>query len=192
MNICINASLPKLFEDKMKIKTITNENIKENKTKEVEDNNKKERKNSLTKNLKTVSTKTVTKEVPVPSFIERENSNLILCYGSEAYLELRELEKNMIFPKNFLKRHSIESSYRLKLVDWMMEVLHVFYCEVETIFLSVGIMDYYLNVTKHKVGKEQLHLICTTAIYMASKMEDIIPISVNHVVNKILHSKYTK
>ncbi len=191
MNIWANVSLPKFFEAKIKIKTtVKDEKMKEDKTKEAEGIKRKERKNSLTKFLKKVPTKALIKEVP--PFIERENCNLILCYGTEAYLELRDLEKNMIFPRNYLERHSIEPSYRLKIVDWMMEVLHVFNCELETIFLSVGIMDYYLNVVKNKVRKEQLHLICTTAMYIASKMEDIIPISVNHVVSKILHNKYTK
>ena len=73
-----------------------------------------------------------------------------------------------------------------------MEVVHAFNCELETMFLAVSIMDLYLNLSKTKLSKDQLHVISTTSIYMASKMEDIMPISVNSVVNKILHNKYNK
>ena len=76
------------------------------------------------------------------------------------------------------------------MVDWMMEVLHVFKCENETIFLAILIMDLYLNKVKIPTTKENLHLIGTTSIYMASKFEDITPISVSHVVNKISHGKF--
>jgi len=72
-----------------------------------------------------------------------------------------------------------------------MEVLHVFRCENETIFLSVQIMDLFLHLYTNDNVKKSLHLIGTTALYMASKMEDIIPISVSNLVNKILHNQYS-
>ena len=78
------------------------------------------------------------------------------------------------------------------MVDWMMEVLHVFKCETETIFLAVNIMDLYLNKAPSKIPKEKLHLIGTVSMYMASKFQDIMPISVNNVVNKIAHKKFNQ
>lgn len=181
-----SESLPSLFEEKAKIRTVT----------EIP---KKDSKKLTNKSVSTLSTtaNSVISLVPTPtpvltlSFMERENSTIILNYGADAYRDLIKLEQTIIFPANFLKRHSIESHYRTKIVDWMMEVVHAFNCESETIFLSVSIMDLFLNQVKSKVAKELLHLICSTSIYMASKMEDIMPISVNSVVNKILHNKYS-
>lgn len=74
----------------------------------------------------------------------------------------------------------------------MMEVVHVFACELETMFLAVSLLDLFLANFKEVFPKEKLHLACTTCIYMASKMEDIMPISVQNIVNKILHKKYDK
>jgi len=80
------------------------------------------------------------------NFFNSENAKLIRHYGAEAYLSLRNIEKLTVFPANFIKRHKIDSAYRTKIVDWMMEVLHVFKCETETIFLAVSIMDLFLNI----------------------------------------------
>jgi cyclin B/cyclin A len=72
----------------------------------------------------------------------------------------------------------------------MMEVLYSFKCEIETIFLAVQIFDKFLYTVTCPTLKPQLHLIGTTALYIASKMEDITPISVNNLLNKILHNEY--
>lgn len=73
-----------------------------------------------------------------------------------------------------------------------MEIFYSFDCEPETIFLSVSIMDLFLNRIKTKILKDHLDLICATSIYMASKMEDKIPLFVSNVVSKILHYKYNE
>jgi hypothetical protein len=125
------------------------------------------------------------------SFMERENSNLIKNYGAVTYSILKESELLTIFPANFLLKNGISCKFRTKLVDWMMEVLHVFKCEIETIFLSVQIMDLFINKYQDPGVKQSLHLVGSTAIYMASKMEDIMPISVNNLINKILHNQYS-
>lgn len=118
------------------------------------------------------------------------NDRLILTHGTSTYKELLQLELLTVFPVGFLKKHKFDSNYRTKLVDWMMEVMHVFECEAETIFLSLSLFDSFLNTSKSIISKERLHLICTTCIYIASKMEDIMPINVNSIYNKILHKKY--
>jgi hypothetical protein len=117
------------------------------------------------------------------------NDRLILTHGTSTYKELLRLELLTVFPVGFIKKHKFDSNYRTKLVDWMMEVMHVFECEAETIFLSLSLFDSFLNTSKN-ISKDKLHLICTTCIYIASKMEDIMPINVNSIYNKILHKKY--
>lgn len=79
----------------------------------------------------------------------------------------------------------------------MMEVFQAFKCEQETYFLGVQLMDlflYRLSQLKYTdtVQKTELHLIGTTAIYIASKMEDILPLSVHTIVTSILHNEYSQ
>lgn len=73
-----------------------------------------------------------------------------------------------------------------------MEVVHVFKCEPETVFLSVSIMDLFINVSESNISEDDLHLICITAIYMASKIEDVAPLTVHSIVHKILDKKFQK
>jgi len=177
-------SLQALFEEKAKIAVSTKEN---NKIKEEKNFLKLDNKQEIT--------------TPTTTYLERENSMVIFHYGPDVYKDLIQLEKLTVFPNNVLEKHGLESNYRYitqtnfyrtKLVDWMMEVVHTFRCETEAIFLSVSIMDLYLRICKDKVSQNQLHLISATSIYMASKMEDIMPISVNSLVNRILHKKYNQ
>jgi len=179
-------SLQALFEEKAKIAVSTQEK-----------NKRKEEKNFP----KLDNKQDIKKAAPTTTYLERENSLAIFHYGSDVYKDLIHQEKLTVFPNNVLKKHGLESNYRYitqtnfyrtKLVDWMMEVVHAFCCETEAIFLSVSIMDLYLSICKNKIPQDQLHLISATSIYMASKMEDIMPISVNSVVNKILHNKYNQ
>jgi len=71
-----------------------------------------------------------------------------------------------------------------------MKVLHAFECETETIFLSVTIMDLFINVVKTLISKNDVLLICSISIYIASKMEDVLPINMKILVEGILHDKH--
>ncbi len=73
-----------------------------------------------------------------------------------------------------------------------MEVVHVFNCAEETIFLSIGLMDLYVNTFNGENSKIKkiMHLIGITCLYMASKMEDMEPISINNLINKICYNQY--
>jgi len=183
------TSLPGLFEEKLKINPAVKKDKEEKREKK--DDKKPTKVIGKVDKLDQTIGSTIDNQ-PITTILDRENSTVILHYGSDAYRDLIQLEKITMFPANFLNRHNIESHYRTKIVDWMMEVVHAFNCETETMFLSVTIMDLFLNVSKNKISKDLLHLICTTSIYMASKMEDIMPISVNSVINKIMHNKYNQ
>jgi hypothetical protein len=47
--------------------------------------------------------------------------------------------------KNHLTHHKINSVYRAKMIDWIVEVTGAFKCSDQTFFLSVNIMDRYLD-----------------------------------------------
>ncbi len=63
---------------------------------------------------------------------------------------------------------------RAILMDWMMEVCAEFKLKRETFHYALNYVDRYLSKTKN-VAKTQLQLIGVSALYLASKMEEIYP-----------------
>ena len=78
------------------------------------------------------------------------------------------------------------------MVDWMVEVTTAFALDQRTIFLSVSIMDQYLRKEKKKLESQDLHTIGVCAMWMASKYEDMHPVSLRSAVNKIAHGAMTR
>lgn len=71
----------------------------------------------------------------------------------------------------------------------MIEVLTNFKCDDQTFFIAVSLLDRYFkgcNVTK-QVG--DLHLTGVTCMFVASKFEDIYPLKMKTVFEKIAHQK---
>jgi hypothetical protein len=128
-----------------------------------------------------------------PSFLIKENAKLLISYGADAFLiELKSLEEMVVFKNKIITRHNgIDAMYRAKIVDWIMEVLKVLGCKEETTFLSVNLIDSYLAHSENTISREDLNLYCMAAMYIASKMEDTMSISVKIIVNQISNKLYT-
>ncbi len=102
-----------------------------------------------------------------------------------------ELE-NISYCPNNLKKHKIEPEIRTKMIDWMVEVLSAYNSDPQTFSLSVQILDMFLAKTKNVLTNNDVHLIGICSMYIASKMEDIVPLRMNHVKSKISHNKFTE
>jgi hypothetical protein len=88
--------------------------------------------------------------------------------------------------------HKVNGIYRAKMVDWMVEVLTAFKCEDQTFFLAINIMDRYFDAcTKDNkvIELHELHIIGVVCMFMASKYQDIYPLLMKTVFNKIGHTK---
>jgi cyclin A len=75
------------------------------------------------------------------------------------------------------------------MVDWMIEVLTNFKCEDQTFFLAVSLLDRYLKNKDSVQEIADLHLMGVTAMFIASKYEDIHPLKMKMVFEKISHKK---
>ena len=76
------------------------------------------------------------------------------------------------------------------MVDWMVEVLTAFKCSDSTFFIAVNLMDRYfdaLNQQRKSLELNELHITGITCMFMASKYEDIYPLLMKTVFNKIAH-----
>lgn len=81
------------------------------------------------------------------------------------------------------------------MTDWMVEVCTSFRCHPRTYFLSVTIMDRFLQSSLHNGiirGNQEIHLMGVVSMYLASKYEDNFPIHSKVVAEKIAHGALTQ
>jgi hypothetical protein len=75
------------------------------------------------------------------------------------------------------------------MVDWMIEVLTNFKCEDQTFFLAISLLDRYLKGKTTPQEIADLHIMGVTSMFIASKYEDIYPLKMKMVFEKIAHKK---
>ena len=96
--------------------------------------------------------------------------------------------------ENYLSIHKITERMRTRMVDWMIEVLSNYHCDESTYFESINIMDRYFKECeiKHQILlPAELHLIGVTSMFISSKYQDIYPLRLKIVQDKIAHNKLT-
>jgi hypothetical protein len=93
---------------------------------------------------------------------------------------------------NFLDRHKVSAEYRSKMVDWMVEVLSTFKCSDQAFFKTIQLMDRYYAEIGATLGTSTLHMTGVVAMFIATKYEDIIPLLLRTIINKVGHNKFTK
>ena len=109
-------------------------------------------------------------------------------YGKDIDQYTRELEIEFL-ASNCLLKHKITPALRARMIDWMIEVLTNFKCDDQTFFLAVSLLDRFF---KNKVEPKEisdLHIIGVTTMFIASKYEDIYPLKMKMVYEKIAHKK---
>ena len=94
--------------------------------------------------------------------------------------------------ENFLSSHKITERMRTRMVDWMIEVLSNYHCDESTYFEAINLMDRYFKQCdiRHQILQPpELHLIGVTSMFIASKYQDIYPLRLKIVKDKIAHNK---
>jgi hypothetical protein len=124
-------------------------------------------------------------------YLERENEVLIQHYGPEIYDFSKDLE-NVTIPADYLKRHKIDPCTRAKMIDWMIEVLYAYCSDPPTFYLAVHIFDQFIYKSKATLSNNDVHLMGIVSLYIASKMEDVVPLRMSHVKTKIGHNKFSE
>ena len=125
-------------------------------------------------------------------YLSREIALTIEKYGREMFSTVKENESKFLVPINFMDRHSLTPSARERMVDWMVEVFSVYKCDPGTFELAVHIMDCYISKSQKILYDEDIHLIGLTCIYISSKVEDIIPLRMSHIVKSLGHMTFNE
>merc|ERR1712088_1258038 len=90
---------------------------------------------------------------------------------------MRMLERKQSVKKNYLETSKVTGvilpKMRAVLVDWLVEVHQQFSLLQETLFLAVAILDRYMQAAAEKVPRKHLQLVGVTAMFIASKYEEM-------------------
>ena len=90
---------------------------------------------------------------------------------TEVYFYQQECE--YLIRENYLEGSPLTSKMRALLVDWLVEVQVQFDLLQETLFLSVSILDRFLQEEGQKTPKNKLQLVGVTALFIACKVEEV-------------------
>ncbi|XP_056288059.1 G2/mitotic-specific cyclin-B1 isoform X2 [Pseudoliparis swirei] len=101
--------------------------------------------------------------------------NPMLCsdYVKDIYKYLRQLEVEQSVRLTYLQGQEVTGNMRAILIDWLVQVSLKFRLLQETMYMTVGIIDRYLQ--EHPVPKKQLQLVGVSAMFLASKYEEMYP-----------------
>lgn len=93
-------------------------------------------------------------------------------YAEQIHQTLKNQEMANVARSGFMNRQpDINEKMRAILIDWLVEVHLKFKLVPETLYLTVNLIDRYLE--KVEVMREKLQLIGVTAMLIASKYEEI-------------------
>ena len=98
--------------------------------------------------------------------IDEFNANDYVTFIFKYY---RERENQFVIDDYIKRQPHINRQMRLLLVDWMVEVQQQLEFSHEVLYLSVKLLDLYLN--GRKVDKEKLQLLGGAAMFIACKFE---------------------
>ncbi|XP_044215006.1 G2/mitotic-specific cyclin-B2-like isoform X1 [Thunnus albacares] len=96
-----------------------------------------------------------------------------LCseYVKDIYNYLRVLEVQQAVRANYMQGYEITDRMRALLIDWMVQVHSRFQLLQETLYLTVAILDRFLQV--QPVSRRKLQLVGVTAMLVACKYEEM-------------------
>ena len=98
---------------------------------------------------------------------------MVAEYVVEIFEYLKELEESTMPNPDYMDHQThIEWQLRGVLVDWLIEVHTRFHLLPETIFLAINIIDRFLS--SRIVQLEKLQLVGITAMFIASKYEEVL------------------
>ncbi|XP_041931227.1 G2/mitotic-specific cyclin-B2 [Alosa sapidissima] len=96
-----------------------------------------------------------------------------LCseYVKDIYAYLRSLEEQQTIRAKYMTGYEINERMRALLIDWLIQVHSRFQLLPETLYMTVAILDRFLQV--QPVSRRKLQLVGVTSMLLASKYEEM-------------------
>ncbi|KAL0087875.1 cyclin-like protein [Phycomyces blakesleeanus] len=108
--------------------------------------------------------------------LKDENWNdpmLVAEYAEDIFKILRESEVDTMADPTYVSSQQHEVTWRMRgvLIDWVVEIHHLFELLPETLFLTVNLIDRFLS--RRAVVLSKLQLVGITSLYIATKFEEV-------------------
>jgi hypothetical protein len=124
------------------------------------------------------------------TYTPRSNPQLVEEYIDDIFDHVKEIEFNFLPSPSYMKMQTdINEKMRAILIDWLVEVHLKFKLLPETLFLTINLIDRYLE--KKITLRNRLQLVGVTAMLIACKYEEIYAPEVRDFVY-ITDKAYTK
>ena len=103
---------------------------------------------------------------------DAQDPRQVVDYVVDILNHFKSVETRRMPPANYMsKQTDINSRMREILIDWLVEVHLKFKLQLETLYLTVNIIDRFL--ARRAVSRTKLQLVGCTAMLIASKYEEI-------------------
>merc|ERR1719244_1282889 len=116
--------------------------------------------------------------------VEEDQMNPQLCveYAPAIYSYPREVEEGLSIRKEFLKGCFVNGKMRGVLIDWLIEVHSQFKLLQETLYMTIYIIDKFLQAEGFTIKRNKLQLVGVSAMFIASKVEEMYAPEINDFV----------
>uniref|UniRef100_A0A8C6R3J6 G2/mitotic-specific cyclin-B1 n=1 Tax=Nannospalax galili TaxID=1026970 RepID=A0A8C6R3J6_NANGA len=115
--------------------------------------------------------------------------NLCSEYVKDIYAYLRQLEEEQSVRPKYLLGREVTGNMRAILIDWLIQVQMKFRLLQETMYMTVSIIDRFMQ--NNCVPKKMLQLVGVTAMFIASKYEEMYPPEIGDFAF-VTNNTYTK
>merc|ERR1719225_1007218 len=103
-----------------------------------------------------------------------DDPQMVAEYVGDIFAYLRELECKYPIREGYLSEQKvIIPKMRAVLTDWLVEVHQQFTLLQETLFLSVAILDRYMQLQAANITRKKLQLVGVTSMFIAAKYEEM-------------------
>merc|ERR1712200_308142 len=116
--------------------------------------------------------------------VEEDLMNPQLCveYAPAIYTYLRGVEEGLSIRKDFLQGMNVSGKMRAVLIDWLIEVHSQFKLLQETLYMTVYVIDKFLQTEGYSIRRNKLQLVGVSAMFIASKVEEMYAPEINDFV----------
>ncbi|KLO17149.1 hypothetical protein SCHPADRAFT_821952 [Schizopora paradoxa] len=113
--------------------------------------------------------------------VDSNDMTMVHEYAEEIFEYMHKLEVDLMPNPDYMEgQNEIDNSMRQTLVDWLLQVHLRYHLLPETLWIAINIVDRFLS--KRIVSVVKLQLVGVTALFIASKYEEILAPAVDEFV----------
>ncbi|KAE8229450.1 hypothetical protein CF326_g5581 [Tilletia indica] len=122
---------------------------------------------------------------------EERDTTMAAEYAEEVFAYMSQCEKTTMANPHYMDfQNEMDWSLRMTLVDWLMQIHVRFHMLPETLWIAINLADRFLSV--RVVSLPKLQLVGVTAMFIASKYEEIMAPTLDEMISLMTASSYTR